>query len=91
MNIIEKTVKALEKLRSAKNVTILMIKMSRDANSVFADYHGSGYVMKKGKKYVESFSNIDVFIDPGVRGQWVQIYYKTPVATTNTFTIQETK
>jgi len=86
MTIIEKTVKGLEKLRSARNVEIYIIKMSKSASDIFYASE-EGYDIVRGKKYVERFSDVRVFIDPYVYGEWVQIYYKTPVSSLNTVTI----
>jgi hypothetical protein len=88
MNMIEKTVAALEKLRSARGISILTIKMSQKTNQFFYE-SDAGYAIGRGKKYVNEFSGVSVYIDPYIKEDWVQIYYRTPVSSLNTVTVTE--
>ena len=86
MGIMEKTVKELERLRSAKNIRILSLKMSKDASDIFFN-STENYDMQKNKKYVTQFSGIDTFIDPYLSDVVVRVYYQTPVSSFNSIVL----
>jgi hypothetical protein len=89
MTLVEKTIKALDNIRTHRTVEITMMKMSMSASEIF--FLDPTLDVEKGEKYITKFAGIDVFIDPYVDEDWVQIYYKTKTSSMNTVTVREPK
>ena len=88
MTMLEKLVKVLENLRSAKEVNITIINTSVASNNeMFEDT--SGYDIVRSGKRVITFSEIPVIIDPYVRTVWIEVNYSTHISKLSTITIQQ--